>query len=410
MPREHRAYVFDWPRFEADLYPLLVQALADDDPAGLEAYIDRHHSELKNPRDGAALTAAWREAGDGRSVQRYGSYALTRFYDPADCHGIGYEGARLSEELPLWIGITLIGSPIGPPGRQFDPGQNGSYFQTPKRVRESVAILRENLLPEVAGYLALLERCAAEGRGLYVTFASLTPPELVTLYSSAPDPPSLHGLGEVDWSAVGHAYGAAVDVPALLRAFVADVPGHREFATQLLFQTIWHQGTVYEATATVVPFLYRLLEADGVPNKSLVADLIAAVTDGHSYLAVHDRTPEQVAEVQACLAANVDTPDIDLARELRHVAAVKRAVAARLDILYPYLRDPEPGVRRAVALAVGLLPEQAARSLPELRAALQDEQEEYAREMLEEAIQRLESAVSDGATGTEGVQPPHLPP
>lgn len=404
MPKEHRAYAFDWLRFEADLQPLLVQALADDDPAGLEAYIDRHRGELKNPRDGTPLAANWRETGRGYSVQEYGSYALTRFYDPAGCHGIGHQGARLSEELPLWIGITLTGSPIGPPGRQFDPAQIGSYFQTPKRVRESVAVLRESPLPEAAGYLALLERCAAEGRGVYVTFWPVKRPDLVKLYSSAPDPPALRGLGEVDWSAVRHAYGPAVDTPALLRAFVSDVPAHRLAARRDLFNTIWHQGTVYEATATAVPFLYRLLEADDIPNKSHIADLIATVVaDGHSYLAVHDRTPEQVAEVQACLAASIDTPDSDLARELRHVAAVRRAVAARLHLLYPYLRDPEPGVRRAVAMAVGLLAEHAARSLLVLRAALRDELEEHARESLEEAVRRL-------GTGTRSAKHAAAPP
>jgi hypothetical protein len=83
----------------------------------------------------------------------------------------------------------------------------------------------------------------------------MTPDDLVAMYQSASDPSSLHRLRTVDWSAVSHAYGPATDVPALLRAFVSDVPDHRDFACQLLFQTIWHQGTVYEATATVVPIL-----------------------------------------------------------------------------------------------------------------------------------------------------------
>src|SRR5262249_19006896 len=123
----------------------------------------------------------------------------------------------------------------------------------------------------------------------------MTSNELRELYESAPDPPWLQGLSAVDWSAVEHAHGPATDVPALLRAAVSDDPGHRDFAWELLFETVWHQGTVYTASATVVPFLFRLLEADGVPDQSVAAQLLASIADGHSYLACHATTPESVA-------------------------------------------------------------------------------------------------------------------
>jgi hypothetical protein len=95
----------------------------------------------------------------------------------------------------------------------------------------------------------------------------MTPDDLVELYSSAPDPPALAGLSDVDWSAVEHAHGPATHVPALLRAVVSDDPDHQDFAWELLFETVWHCGTVYPASAVVVPFLYRLLQADGVPDR-----------------------------------------------------------------------------------------------------------------------------------------------
>jgi hypothetical protein len=72
---------------------------------------------------------------------------------------------------------------------------------------------------------------------------------------STPDPPALAGLGAVDWSAVEHAHGPATDVPALLCAAVSHDPDHRGFAWPLLCETVWHQGTVYPASATVVPLL-----------------------------------------------------------------------------------------------------------------------------------------------------------
>jgi hypothetical protein len=170
MAMEHKAYAFDWSRFEIDLHPLLTQALATEDPAALEAYIGRHLPELTDPYEGEPLPADWRDALGNRYVHEYVDYALTRFYDPADCSGVGYEWARLSDELPEPAANALLGFPVGPPGRPFDPGRYGSYFQTPARVRESLATLKPLSVPELARFVELLEQCAAQGRGVYVTF------------------------------------------------------------------------------------------------------------------------------------------------------------------------------------------------------------------------------------------------
>src|SRR4051794_2830058 len=85
---------------------------------------------------------------------------------------------------------------------------------------------------------------------------------------SVPPMPALEGLDEVNWSGLRTAYGPATDVPALLRAFVSVDPEDREFADQLLCQTLWHQGNVYSATAAAIPFLYNLLEDDGPHDKA----------------------------------------------------------------------------------------------------------------------------------------------
>jgi hypothetical protein len=217
----------------------------------------------------------------------------------------------------------------------------------------------------------------------------MTPDDLVEMYQSAPDPPALMGLGEVDWAAVEHAHGPATDVPALLRAAVSDDPDDRDFAWELLFETVWHQGTVYPASAAVVPFLYRLLEAGGVPDRSAAAHLLAAIADGRSYLAVHATNPESAAIHERMAAENGSTLAADLAREVADVAAARRAVGTRLDLLYPYLRDPEPVIRAKVAVAIGHYPEVAARWLPDLEAAHRDEPDEYTREALGDVIERL---------------------
>jgi len=90
--------------------------------------------------------------------------------------------------------------------------------------------------------------------------------------------PLLDGLGEVNWSALHHAYGPADDVPDLLRALIdtenaplslrtAAKGARRDVRDQVewtLWGNVFHQGSRWQVTAGVVPFLVELLR-DG-PN------------------------------------------------------------------------------------------------------------------------------------------------
>ena len=71
----------------------------------------------------------------------------------------------------------------------------------------------------------------------------------------------LAGLTDIPWASLRHAYGPAGDVPGILRAILdGDQKTAKEAASEL-FGNIWHQGTVYQATAPAVPFLARLASA-----------------------------------------------------------------------------------------------------------------------------------------------------
>jgi hypothetical protein len=170
MSMSHKAYAFDWRGFELDLLPLLEDALLADDSAQLETFIDDHREALTDPYEGEPLSDDWRAALENRDVHEYGDYALTRFYDPADDLGIAEEWLKVSERLPRPAANALLGFPVGPPKRLFDPGRQGSYFQTPAQVRESLAILKPLGVPELDPFVKLMERCAAEGCGVYITF------------------------------------------------------------------------------------------------------------------------------------------------------------------------------------------------------------------------------------------------
>ncbi len=222
----------------------------------------------------------------------------------------------------------------------------------------------------------------------------MTPEELVALYEprdSVPHLSALHGLDDIDWSILKDAYGPANKVPALLRAFVSGHPDHQKWAAEGLFQTIWHQGNVYTATAAVIPFLYNLLEADGRHDKTVVAHLLATIAEGEPSF-VHCEHDAKAAIKWRSILANVGRDlDAEIAEGRRCAAEIDVQLRLRLNVLCPYLRDPEPEVRRSVAAAIGHFPDIATRLLPDLEEALNCETDKYAREALQEVVEIVSS-------------------
>jgi hypothetical protein len=98
-------------------------------------------------------------------------------------------------------------------------------------------------------------------------------------------------LDQIDWSKLKHAYGPASDVPDLLRSLASEDKEDREEAMYELCGNIWHQGTVYEATAPAVPFLLELLESPTVLGKEEILFLLAHLANGSSYHNVHQNLP-----------------------------------------------------------------------------------------------------------------------
>jgi hypothetical protein len=151
----------------------------------------------------------------------------------------------------------------------------------------------------------------------------------------------LRHLDAVPWSDLTHAYGSAADVPGQLRA-VADGTGDPE----PFFGSLWHQGTVYPATAPAVPFLAEL--AVGVPrHRATLLRLLAGMACGSGYHQVHDP-----------LFRRVGVPDDHdlgptLAQERRDVTAAHGAVCAAWPGLAGCLDDPDPAVREAALDVAG---------------------------------------------------------
>ena len=160
--------------------------------------------------------------------------------------------------------------------------------------------------------------------------------DLIEMYRSpysVPPMPALEGLDEMDWAGLRDAYGPATDIPALLRAFVSVDPGDREFADQLLCQTLWHQGNVYSATAEAVPFLYNLLEDGGPHDKRAVAGLIGLIADGLPPFVHCADDPEQYAFWDDIFRPQGKSLEDEIAAGRHVLADVRRQLARRAELL-----------------------------------------------------------------------------
>ncbi len=199
----------------------------------------------------------------------------------------------------------------------------------------------------------------------------------------------LERLDEIDWSALTHAYGPATDLPGLIRGLAAGSLEQMDEALTDLFGNIWHQGTIYPASAAALPFLYELLDAPGVPDPSRVAFLIAAIADGSVYLTGRILDEKQRAMWERILTEQGQTLEDRLAEEQATMAAVHAGVSAGLPRLARFLDDPEPDVRREVAIALGHHPEHASWLLPRIAEALAVEDDPEVRKALGSSQRRL---------------------
>jgi hypothetical protein len=209
---------------------------------------------------------------------------------------------------------------------------------------------------------------------------------------------SLSRLDQIDWAKYQHAFGPADDVPAFLRGLIASDAEQRWEALYHLMETVWHQGTVYEATSHVVPFLVQMLQSPQTPDPALVAFLLASIADGHSYLEVHAK-PGSVMEVtwRQILRDKGQNLEEQLALELGWVEDVRRAVGPHIPLLYEFLGHEESEVRLSVSLALGKYSQHRVESIARLEAALEHEQDEYLREAIETSLAELESTTTDSA-------------
>ncbi len=196
----------------------------------------------------------------------------------------------------------------------------------------------------------------------------------------------LAGLDDIDWAALGHAYGSAEDVPGELRAACGEDEKARGRAFERLFNSICHQGTRYSASPFAVPFLARIAAAGpaGARTEALMLLLRLAVDwhdtydlplgiDTTAWRAAAVSPEENLRWYDEQIAAETDEERLEKLRQGREYCAAGHpldaregalrsydAVRAQLTTLLPLLDDPDREIRSRCAYLLGWFPEEAA--------------------------------------------------
>ncbi len=76
----------------------------------------------------------------------------------------------------------------------------------------------------------------------------------------------------------------------MLRSLLSKNRNVRQKAIANLHEHIWHQGTVFPASAAAVPFLYELLTHPDVHDKGGIVALLTCIATGEGILAYEMRT------------------------------------------------------------------------------------------------------------------------
>jgi hypothetical protein len=161
----------------------------------------------------------------------------------------------------------------------------------------------------------------------------------------------LVGLNDVPWAMIKHAYGPAADVPDLISALALSDAEIRRTAWSELHGNLWHQGTIYEASAYAVPFFLQLLKFEAVPNKHEILIYLARLFVGRSYWDVHKELTSSRQEVTKPQFAET------LRIELSWVDATKQAIRTGKETYLQLLQAKDSGSRISTAYLLGLIGE-----------------------------------------------------
>ena len=204
----------------------------------------------------------------------------------------------------------------------------------------------------------------------------------------------LEGLDKINWSQLHHAYGEAGDVPQLIQKLLSKNDQERHEAISDLFQIIWHQGTVYEASSYAVPFLYELLKSPETPDKLPIAFLIANLATGRHGFYKRLEDDKEKERFQRICEEDGKILEEEVKNQQSFEDNVRNAIRKEFNLIYPYLFCQEPSVIDDIAEMFGEYPEFKKETLPLLKKALNFDSDDFARKTIENSIKILDEIIS----------------
>ncbi|MFB7312585.1 HEAT repeat domain-containing protein [Streptomyces sp. NPDC056192] len=191
----------------------------------------------------------------------------------------------------------------------------------------------------------------------------------------------INDLESIDWASLGHAYGAAGDVPGWLRGMVSPDPDVRKEAFGNFYGAALHQGSVYSSTVASLPFLFAMADDPVTPDRGEVVALLLNI----------GREAIDAEEIYAVICGD-DGEDStiypDTANLMREHAGAFVAYAC----------DPDPRVRRASIEGLGLFLDDAERAVALLRDRLVAESRALERQLVVRTMADLALRLPAAAT------------
>jgi hypothetical protein len=145
----------------------------------------------------------------------------------------------------------------------------------------------------------------------------------------------VEGLEQIRWHEFTHAYGSASELPKDIRRLASSDSEVREQALWELSGSIYHQGTIYPATAVALPFLIGLALDRRTPEPVEIWELLAAIAQScvvdpsriretwawrcKKFGEIYARPSEEMA------ATEIATINSVRATLLEHIAAIRQA-------------------------------------------------------------------------------------
>ncbi|WP_422931875.1 HEAT repeat domain-containing protein [Singulisphaera sp. PoT] len=198
----------------------------------------------------------------------------------------------------------------------------------------------------------------------------------------------LEGLDDVPWADLEHGYGAADDVPDFLRQLLDPDPTTRAEAFEALHVRVFHQGTRYQATPYVVPFLLEMCSDPSSPDRGTLLGFWGSLITG--YFSIQERPFWGDGE-----RLHATDHILEMQQPEDHTIALHRIYRESLaghGLACDLLDDDEPNVRANAAWLLACLPTMAEASIPGLEARLNVEPSGAVRAAIAFALGELGAA------------------